>query len=156
MKSVTSICYTIDSTVELSMKKLFLTTITQPPEVIVNKFFVSVSFFFFPFSKGQVVRAYQDTILIIDWLYEWMNIWMDEVLKWISECISASVLSKYMSPAHWVQGYWSIHEALMEYIYFSHQTATTKSRESRSTLGSYTSNQSAPWYLNYQGDMILF
>ena len=78
------------------MKKLFLTTITQPPEVIVNKFFVSVSFFFFPFSKGQVVRAYQDTILIIDWLYEWMNIWMDEV----SEYLSASVHLCFQNICH--------------------------------------------------------
>jgi hypothetical protein len=40
----------------LSIKELFLTTITEPPEVIVNKFFL------LPCSKGQVVRAYLDTI----------------------------------------------------------------------------------------------
>ena len=47
------------------MKDLFLTTITKPPEVIVNKFSVSVSvsFFLFSCSKGQAVRAcYLDTI----------------------------------------------------------------------------------------------
>ena len=44
------------------MKELFSTTITKPPEVIVNKFFfvsVSVSFFFFSCSKGQAVGVYQ-------------------------------------------------------------------------------------------------
>ena len=43
------------------MKDVFLTTIRKPSEVLVNKFFfvsVSVSFFFFPCSKGQAVRAY--------------------------------------------------------------------------------------------------
>ena len=47
------------------MKELFLTTITQPPEVLLNTFFsvfVSVSFFIFTCSKGHSVRAYLDTI----------------------------------------------------------------------------------------------
>ena len=44
------------------MKELFLTTITKPPEVIVNKFFC-LCFFLFPCNKGQTVRAYLiDTI----------------------------------------------------------------------------------------------
>ena len=39
------------------MKKLFLTTIPKPPEIIVNKFFfsVSVSFFLFLCSKGHLI-----------------------------------------------------------------------------------------------------
>ena len=48
-----------------AMKELFLTIIMKPPEVIVNIFSVSVSvsFFFFPSSKEQMVRAYLvDTI----------------------------------------------------------------------------------------------
>ena len=37
-------------------------------------------------KKGQVVvRAYQDTISIIDWLYEWMNIWMDELSEYLHQ-----------------------------------------------------------------------
>ena len=46
-------------------ERVIFTAITQPPEVIVNQFFsvsVSVPFFLFPSSKGQVVRAYLDTI----------------------------------------------------------------------------------------------
>ena len=43
---------------------ILLTTITKPPKVIVNKFSVSVSFFLFPYSKGQAVRAYLDTIFM--------------------------------------------------------------------------------------------
>ena len=48
----------------LSMKELFLSTIRKPPEVLLNKIFVSVSvsFFLFPCSKGQAVRAYLNTI----------------------------------------------------------------------------------------------
>ena len=55
-----------------AMKELFLTIIMKPPEVIVNIFSVSVSvsFFFFPCSKGQVVRAYLDTIMRIVFCYE--------------------------------------------------------------------------------------
>ena len=44
-----------------------LTTITKPPEVVVDEFCfvsVSVSFFLLPCSKGQVLRAYLDTILM--------------------------------------------------------------------------------------------
>ena len=46
------------------MKVLVLATNTKPPEVIVNKFSmsVSISFFLFLCSKGQVVRAYLETI----------------------------------------------------------------------------------------------
>ena len=46
------------------MKELFVNTIMKPPEVIVKEFYVSasVSLFWFPCSKGQVVRAYLDTI----------------------------------------------------------------------------------------------
>ena len=40
------------------MKELFLTTITKPTEVIVNKFFYLCVCFLFPCSKGQAVRAY--------------------------------------------------------------------------------------------------
>ena len=46
----------------VNKKKLFVTTITKPPEVIVYKFFVSVSVSF-SCSKGQEVRAYLDIIL---------------------------------------------------------------------------------------------
>ena len=37
------------------MKKLFLTTIPKPPEIVVNKFFFSVSFFLFLCSKGHLI-----------------------------------------------------------------------------------------------------
>ena len=43
------------------MKELFLTTITKPPEVIVNKFFC-LYVCLFSCSRDQVVRAYLDTI----------------------------------------------------------------------------------------------
>ena len=48
------------------MKELSPTTIMKPSEVIINIFSVSVSvsFFLFPCSKGQVVRTYLDTILM--------------------------------------------------------------------------------------------
>ena len=48
----------------LSMKELFLITITKPPEVLLINvpISVSVSFSVFPSSKGQVVKAYLDTI----------------------------------------------------------------------------------------------
>ena len=41
------------------MKELFLTSITKPTEVTVEKFsfFVSVSFFLFPGIKGQAVKG---------------------------------------------------------------------------------------------------
>ena len=47
------------------MKELFLITITKPLESAVNKFSVSVSFFLFPCSKEEAVRAYLDTIKML-------------------------------------------------------------------------------------------
>ena len=63
------------------MKELFLTKITKPPEVIVNKFlFLCVcSFFLFPCSKGQAVRAYLDMYCIND-----LNCGVDKEREYIS------------------------------------------------------------------------
>ena len=45
------------------MIELFLTAITQPPEVLLNTFVsLFVSFFMIPSSKGHSVIAYLDTI----------------------------------------------------------------------------------------------
>ena len=75
------------------MKELFLTAITQPPEVLVYTFvcFVSVSFFMFPCSKGHSVRAYLDTI----WMTLVCPLWTypGQILVWKCSFIKVALES---------------------------------------------------------------
>ena len=73
-----------DTTNELNQRNCCILSINLMPGPQNAKTVLSVNFLCQ--KKGQVVvRAYQDTISIIDWLYEWMNIWMDELSEYLHQ-----------------------------------------------------------------------
>ena len=64
----------------LSMKELFVNIITKPHDVI-QKCFLSISFFLFPCSKGQPVSVYLDTIQMALVKTNYIGIQKDEMVR---------------------------------------------------------------------------